>query len=422
MLPCLRWLRGYNVRRSLVWDLAAGASVAALVVPQGMAYVRLAGLPQQFGLYGAFVPVIVYAVLGSSRHLSVGPVVVTALLLGSGLPPIVARDHPGFKQEANANRPADPAGQAAYNRAAVQVGLLAGALYTAAGVFRLSFLINFLSHSVIAGFMSGAALTIAFQQLRNRFGYDVIVNKAWTAASPKSVQRYIPYPRFKGDDKLLVQAKLLFSPDWVATFKWRDAVIFFTSIAILVLMKELGSRSRKLLALKELGPLTVCMLSISVVAGLKLGCDPADKAHNPACVKTVGVVPRGLPRETVSWWGPMTNFPAKMALAILICAIDLLESVSIAKAVALKNNYTLNNTQEVIGLGAANLAGAMFSCMTTTGSFGCSGMMDAIGAHSQLAGLISAIFVGAVLLFLTPLFYNMPLSAPAAIVTAVMLA
>jgi Sulfate permease family len=167
VLPCLHWLRAYRVRRFLLWDLAAGASVAALVVPQGMAYARLAGLPQEYGLYGAFVPVVAYAALGSSRHLSVGPVVITSLVFGSSLPPIVAKTVPGFRLEGNPNRPLNPEGQTEYNRAAIQVAFLAGLLYTAVGVFRLSFFINFLSHSVIAGFMTGAAVTIMTSQLRN---------------------------------------------------------------------------------------------------------------------------------------------------------------------------------------------------------------------------------------------------------------
>ena len=110
-LPCLHWLRSYKIRKFLLWDLAAGASVAALVVPQGMAYARLAGLPQEYGLYGAFVPVVAYAALGSSRHLSVGPVVITSLVFGSSLPPIVAKTVPGFRLEGNPNRPLNPEGQ-----------------------------------------------------------------------------------------------------------------------------------------------------------------------------------------------------------------------------------------------------------------------------------------------------------------------
>ena len=132
-----------------------------------MAYARLAGLPQEYGLYGAFVPVVAYAALGSSRHLSVGPVVITSLIFGSSLPPIVAKSVPGFRLEGNPNRPLNPEGQAEFNRAAVQVAFLAGLLYTAVGVFRLSFFINFLSASVINGFMTGAAVTIMTSQFRN---------------------------------------------------------------------------------------------------------------------------------------------------------------------------------------------------------------------------------------------------------------
>lgn len=216
----------------MLFDVLAGASVAALVVPQGMSYARLAGLPQEYGLYGAFVPVMVYAALGSSRHLvsrgrgrerekenqvffftistsslrfrshlkkpekktrkksiskAVGPVAVTSMIIGSSLPGIVSREHPGFRFQSDPNKPTDAAGQDRYNRAAIQVAFLAGVFYTLVGVLRLGFFTNFLSHSVISGFMTGAATLIGLTQMKFFFGYDSIKNKNWSPDSPKSV-------------------------------------------------------------------------------------------------------------------------------------------------------------------------------------------------------------------------------------------
>lgn len=415
-LPCVGWLRRYNLKKDLLYDLLAGASVAALVVPQGMSYARLAGLPQEFGLYGAFVPVMIYAALGSSKHLAVGPVAVTSLIIGSALPAIVARDSPGFRFEADPNRPANPAGQDAYNRAAIQVAFLAGVMYTAVGVFRLGFFINFLSHSVISGFMTGAATLIGLTQMRYLFGYDARRNPAWTASSPKSVPQYLPFPRGQADDRLINQVKNLFSREWLAVFKWRDFVMGLAWIALLLAMKEVGKRSKRLVFVKALGPLTVAGLSIAVTAGLHLQCDPKVKAFNPRCVRVVGRVPTGLPHETLTWWFPMTRVVDKLGLAVLVCAIDVLESVSIAKALAFKNRYELKPTQELIALGVANVFGSAFSCYTTTGSFSRSAIMDNVGAASQIAGWVGGLLVMMVLLFLTPIFRSMPLNAQGAII------
>eukprot|EP00884_Botryococcus_braunii_P008427 jgi/Botrbrau1/17586/Bobra.0166s0028.1 len=127
-LPIFRWLPTYDWRRNLLTDVIAGLSVGAMVVPQGMSYANLAGLPSVYGLYGAFVPVLVYSVLGSSRQLAVGPVAVTSLLLGSGL-----EDTVDVPIQTNPNNPANPQAQQEYNEAAIQVALLAGAIYTAVG-------------------------------------------------------------------------------------------------------------------------------------------------------------------------------------------------------------------------------------------------------------------------------------------------
>lgn len=414
-------MRTYNPRQNLIWDLGAGASVAALVVPQGMSYARLAGLPQEFGLYGALVPVMVYAALGSSKHLAVGPVAVTSLILGSSLPSIVAHSVPGFKLESDPNRPVNPDGQAVYNRAAIQVAFLAGLLYTAVGVLRLGFFVNFLSHSVIAGFMTGAATTIALTQLRYAFGYENRPNPAWSKTSPKSVPQYLPFPRGTADDRVVNQLRNLFSHDWLAMFKWRDFVMTVAWLLLLLAMKELGKRSRRLVWLKALGPLTVTIVSTLITWGFHLGCDPKNKAFNAKCVRVVGKVPRGLPHQTVTWLAPMPDLGAKFGLAILVCAIDVLESISIAKALAFKNRYELNNTHELTGLGLANVVGSFFSCYTTTGSFSRSAIMDNVGSRSQIAGWTGGVLVMLVLLFLTPAFQNMPQNAQGAIIMSAVL-
>lgn len=353
---------------------------------------------------------------------AVGPVAVTSLIIGSALPAIVSRDLPPgtakFKSDPKDN---DPAAQDAYNRAAIQVAFLAGVFYTLVGVLRLGFFTNFLSHSVISGFMTGAATLIGITQLRYFFGYDSIPNPDWTPASPKSVQKYLPFPRGQSDDRLINQLSNLFSRRWLAVFKWRDFVMACSWLVLLIAMKEAGKRSRKLVFLKALGPLTVTGISIAVTAGLHLSCDPTRKEFNPKCVRVVGKVPKGLPHETATWWFPMSQVGSKVGLALLVCAIDVLESISIAKALAYKNQYELAATQELTGLGVANIVGSAFQCYTTTGSFSRSAIMDNVGAQTQVAGWVGGLIVMLVLLFLTPIFRNMPQNAQGAIIVSALI-
>lgn len=233
--------------------------------------------------------------------------------------------------------------------------------------------------------------------------------------------QYIPFPRGQADDRIINQIRNLFSKEWLAVFKWRDFVMAISWLALLLIMKEAGKRSRKLVFLKALGPLTVTGLSIAVTAGLHLSCSSKTKEFNPKCVRVVGTVPKGLPHETVSWWFPMSHVGAKIVLALLVCAIDVLESISISKALAYKNQYELSATQELTGLGLANVVGSAFQCYTTTGSFSRSAIMDNVGAKTQVAGWVGGLIVMLVLLLLTPVFRNMPQNAQGAIIVSALI-
>lgn len=409
-LPCTTWMRQYQ-RRWILNDLAAGISVAALVIPQGMSYAKLAGLPNQYGLYGAFVPVIIYATLGSSRHLAVGPVAVTSLLLGTGLKNVVGKE---VAIQADPNNPTSAKDQDIYNHAAVQVAFLAGLLYTAVGFLQLGWVTNFLSQSVIAGFMTGASVIIGLQQTKFFFGYNTysyVQNK-------KTIT--VNFPR---QDGIQLQLGTIFNHNWIATFKWREFIMGGTFLVILLLFKTLGKRVKKLFFLRAIGPLFVAVLGIAIVNIFHLECNTTKSATNkdPLCfhhIRVVGKIPKGLPHETATWWFPMPQFGQKLGYAVVICLIDLLESLSIAKALAAKNHYQLNFGQELRGLGIANLAGAMFNTYTTTGSFSRSAVMDQCGAKTQLAAYIQAILVGITLLCLTPVFKNMPQNAQGAIIVS----
>eukprot|EP00890_Picochlorum_soloecismus_P004167 jgi/Picsp_1/4751/NSC_02119-R1_sulfate transporter len=323
-IPCFRWLRTYKVKEWLLWDLLAGLSVGAMVIPQGMSYANLAGLPQVYGLYGAFVPCLVYSLLGSSKQLSVGPVAVTSILLANGLESLFGTESPCYSStgtEYTNTTAVDTNGTEAtcddFSRAAIQVAFLAGVLYTVIGFLGLGWLTYFLSHATISGFMSGAAILIALSQIKYILGISI--------------------PRA---DNLQDNLKEIFD----------------------------------------------------------------------------GLDQFSLPAVTVGWWFPLYDVGRQMLLSVVICLIDMCESMSIAKALAQKNKYKLEATQELRGLGIANLAGAVFNCYTTTGSFSRSAVNDSVGAKTPLSNFVTGILVLIVLVLLTPVFTNMSKNVQGAII------
>ncbi|KAG2433274.1 hypothetical protein HXX76_008342 [Chlamydomonas incerta] len=379
-LPCVRWLRTYKIREYLFADIVAGISVGFMVVPQGMSYANLAGLPSVYGLYGAFLPVITYALVGSSRQLAVGPVAVTSLIIGSSLKGLV----PGAETISNPNllTPDQEPIQDKYNTLAIQLSLLVAILYTGVGVFRLGFLTNFLSHSVIGGFTSGAAITIGLSQLKYILGISI----PRTERLHDQVATYI---------------------DYIRNLKWQEFIMGSTFLVLLVTMKEVGKRSHRFRWLRPLGPISVCIIALCAVY-----IGHVDQKG----IKIIGSIKKGLPTPTVGWWTPMPDFVDLIPIALVVMLVDLLESTSIARALANKNKYELVANQEIVGLGLANFAGAAFHCYTTTGSFSRSAVNNESGAKTGLAGFVTAWVVGFVLMFLTPVFEKLPYCTLGAIV------
>eukprot|EP01023_Acetabularia_acetabulum_P017954 TRINITY_DN19038_c0_g1_i2.p1 TRINITY_DN19038_c0_g1~~TRINITY_DN19038_c0_g1_i2.p1 ORF type:complete len:768 (-),score=144.29 TRINITY_DN19038_c0_g1_i2:2692-4830(-) len=380
LIPCSRWLATYQWRSFIIADIIAGLTVGIMVIPQSMSYAGIAGLPPNFGLYGAFYPVLAYAVFGSSRQLAVGPVAITSLLLEEGLTPLV----PGKENihDASHMTAQDETIMQDYVHKSIQISLLVAILYMVVGIFRLGFLSNFLSHSVISGFTTGAALIIGLSQLKYILGYNI----------DRSSQVH-------------VVLESLFEN--ISQFQWKEFLMGIFWIFLLLLFKELGKRNKKLKFLRPVGPLTVSVISIVLVLAFKL---------DEKGIAVVGDIPKGLPPISIDLWFPIKEFDGLIKIAVLIMIVGLMESISIAKALALKNKYELDSNQELVGLGIANVAGAAFSAYPTTGSFSRSAVANDTGAKSGIAGLITAILVGFILLFLTPVFENMPLNALAAIV------
>ena len=358
-LPLLRALEGYD-RARFRGDLGAGLTTGVMLIPQGMAYAMLAGLPAIHGLYASLLPVIVYALFGTSRQLAVGPVAMVSLLVATGVSSVVT----GSTE--------------AYVAAAVLIALLVGIIQTAMGLFRLGFIVNFLSHPVIGGFTSAAALIIACSQLKHLLG----------APLPRSHHVHVIL-RSAAENADAIHAGTLF--------------VGMASIAFLVGLKRWAPRFPR---------------ALFVVAAASLfvwGFDLQDRG-----ISIVGAVPEGLPPLTM----PLLDLALVRALwptAVTIALVGFMESIAVAKRYAARQKYEVDANGELVGLGLANLAGALTASYPVTGGFSRTAVNAQAGATSGVAGLVTAALIALTLLFLTPLFFFLPKAVLAAvIVTAVL--
>ena len=337
-------------------DLAAGLTVGILLIPQGMAYAMIAGLPPVFGLYAALVPQLVYALTGTSRQLAVGPVAMDSLLVASGLGALALT---GIEE---------------YIAMAVFLALFMGVLQLAFGLLRMGFLVNFLSRPVISGFTSAAAIIIGLSQLKHLLGVEI--------PGSNRIQQLVSHAAAALPDTHLPTLGL-----------------GLTGIALIVGMKKWVPRMPGSLAGVVAGTLAVFLL----------GWDQAG-------VKIVGAVPAGLPEfglpeldmERVS-----QLFPNALTLAL----IAYMEAISVGKAVEEKHGKNrIDANQELRALGLSNILGSFFQSYPTTGGFSRTAVNDQNGAQTPLASVFSALVVGATLLFLTPLFHYLPNAILAAVI------
>lgn len=353
-IPAFDWLANYK-RENLKGDLTAGLTVGVMLIPQGMAYAMLAGLPPIIGLYASIIPVIVYALLGTSNQLAVGPVAIVSLMTAAGVGTL-------------ANGSVE-----AYIAYAVLLSLMVGAMQFFMGVGRFGFLVNFLSHPVISGFTSAAALIIGFSQLKHLLGVDI--------------------PRSHHIHEIIYNAFQQINAVDVATL-----LIGVGSVALLLWLKKVKPMFP--------GALLVVVLSTLIVWYFGL---------NEGGVKIVGDVPAGLPSLSIPAldWNAMQQL---LPTAIAISMVGFMESISVAKAFARRNRYEINPNQELIALGAANIAGSLFKGYPVTGGFSRTAVNGQAGAKTPLASIITALLIALVLMFLTPLFYYLPKAVLAAII------
>lgn len=360
LLPFTDWLFHYK-KSNFVGDLTAGVIVAIMLVPQGMAYAMLAGLPPEVGLYASIVPLIIYGLLGSSRFVATGPVAMVSLMVASGIGAIAIP------------------GSADYVGLALTLALMIGVIQLAMGAFRLGFLVNFMSHPVISGFTSAAAILIAFSQLKHILGVSI-------------ERAHYPY-------ETLVQLVQQLPNAHLPTLG-----IGAGSIVILLYFKKYLAKHLKALRVPESVALPVSKAAPLVVVLMgTLGV----YLFALSDVAIVGDIPPGLPAISL----PGLDFGVLQVLtpiALAIAFVSYMESVSVAKSLAAKRRQSVDANQELIALGAANLGAGLTGGYPVTGGFSRSVVNFTAGGNTGLSSIITAGLVAVTVLFLTPLFHYLP--------------
>jgi SulP family sulfate permease len=356
-LPILDWFPNYN-KKWLKGDISAGLTVGVMLIPQGMAYASIAGLPAVYGLYASIVPILIYAIFGTSRQLAVGPVAMVSLLTATAI-----GSFEGITTEQ-------------YISYAIILALLVGAIQFLLGILRLGFLVNFLSHPVVSGFTSAAALIIGLSQLKHLLGVEI--------------------PRSHHVHEILINAI-----DKIGEINWIALVIGIIGILIIVLSK----RIKKSLP----GQLFAVIFGILAVSIFGLG-------QGANAVSIVKDIPDSLPNFVIPIFD-MNVFELLIPMALTISLISFMESIAVAKAIQTKHrDYKVVANQELISLGLANIFGSFFQSYSTTGGFSRTAVNDQAGAKTGLASIISAVLIIITLLFLTPYFYNLPKAILASVI------
>jgi sulfate permease, SulP family len=373
-LPILDWSRRYT-RATLTSDLMAALIVTVMLIPQSLAYALLAGLPAEVGLYASILPLFAYALFGTSRALAVGPVAVVSLMTATAIAPIAAQ------------------GTQAYLEAAMALALLSGAILAVMGAARLGFLANLLSHPVIAGFISASGVLIAVSQLKSILGI-----KASGEALPALLGSLWTNLGSANGPTIVIGV--------TAT-----AFLFWVRKGLKPLLVRLGLPAQTAGLLAKAGPILAVAASILAVLLLDL------EARG---VKTIGAIPQSLPPLGLPAFDPAL-WRQLLVPAILISVIGFVESVSVAQTLAAKRRQRIAPDQELIGLGAANLASALSGGYPVTGGFARSVVNFDAGAETPAAGAYTAVGIAIAALFLTPLLAALPIATLAATIVVAVL-
>jgi len=373
-LPILEWGPKYN-KKTLGNDLIVAVIVTMMLIPQSLAYALLAGLPPEVGLYASMAPLILYAIFGTSRALAVGPVAVASLMTAAAAGQLASQGTPE------------------YYGAAIALAMVSGLLLMAMGFLKLGFLANFLSHPVIAGFITASGIQIAAGQLGPVLGVNA-----------------------HGESFLDIAISLWHS---ISSVHWITAAIGIGSLLFLfwvrsglkplLLKLKMGAKAADIMV--KVGPVVAIIGTILIVWGMGL----ADKG-----VKIVGKVPEGLPKIQM----PPLDFALWLKIlvpALLISIVGYVESISVALTLAAKKRQRVDPDQELIAIGAANIGSAVSGGFPVTGGFSRSVVNFDAGAETPAAGVFTAVGIGLTTLFLTPLLFFLPNATLAATIIVAVL-
>ncbi len=373
-IPILDWGRRYD-RAALSNDLIAAVIVTIMLIPQSLAYALLAGLPPEAGIYASIAPILLYAVFGTSRALAVGPVAVVSLLTASALAQVAEQ------------------GTAGYAVAALTLAFLSGGFLVLMGVLRLGFLANFLSHPVIAGFITASGILIATSQLKHILGVS-----AGGHTLPEMLASI-----FARLDQI--------NPITLVIGVLATGFLFWVRKRLKPALRSLGAGPLLADVLTKAGPVAAVVATTLAVWGFGLD----DRG-----VRIVGSVPQSLPPLTLPDFAP-DLLSALLLPAILISIIGFVESVSVAQTLAARKRQRIDPDQELIGLGAANLGAAFTGGFPVTGGFARSVVNFDAGAETPAAGAFTAIGLAFAAVALTPLVYYLPNATLAATIIVAVL-
>ncbi|NKX42721.1 sulfate permease, partial [Rhodobacteraceae bacterium R_SAG2] len=373
-LPILDWGRRYD-RGQFTGDMIAAVIVTIMLIPQSLAYALLAGMPPEAGIYASIAPIVLYAIFGTSRALAVGPVAVVSLMTAAAVGEIAQ------------------SGTAGYVTAALTLAFLSGAMLLALGLFRLGFLANFLSHPVIAGFITASGILIAASQLRHILGIEAeghtlpqILSSLWAHLGEVNV--------------------ITLGLGLAAT-----AFLFWVRGGLKPLLRRMGLGPRMADIGAKTGPVLAIVATTLAVWGFDLGARG---------VSIVGEVPQSLPPLTLPSFSP-DLLSQLFVPALLISVIGFVESISVAQTLAAKKRQRIDPDQELIGLGSANLGAAFTSGFPVTGGFSRSVVNFDAGAETPAAGAFTAAGLALAALFLTPLIHYLPKATLAATIIVAVL-
>ena len=393
LFPFLYWIKELKNPKVLKADAIAGVTVAMVIVPQSMAYAQLAGLGPQYGLYASFLPVMIAAIMGSSRQLSTGPVAVVSLLTAAALGEVVT----------------DTSSYVLY---ASLLALIVGLFQFTLGVLRMGFITNFLSHPVINGFTNAAAIIIGASQLSRVLGIRVINSSDtdWVSAcQPLTLMERLETAGGRG-------LHTICNADQNYETIWRlfEAAIYYAHLPTIVM----------------------AVMSIIVMVGLKRFFPRAPSILSVVVISTAvsflidyegmgGSIVSSIEISGVfSFQAPSFDFKVMGTLfvyAITISLIGFMEAISVAKSMATKTKQRLDVNQELIGQGLSNVVSSFFQGYAVSGSFSRSAVNSSAGAVTGFSSVVTAVIVGLTLLWLTPLLYHLPQATLAAIIVMAVL-